>query len=171
MGGGGENRQDLAIRGLGAKQTMHRAHPAKTIMRQGGEMSDLMSDRKDVSNWALGGAVFAATVMIMTGLFQVFEGLAALINDDFYVVLPNYAYEVDITAWGWIHLIIGIVVIVAGVYLFSGNRAAGVAAILLAALSAVSNFLFIPYYPLWSLLLIALAVFVIWSVSQAVLKS
>ena len=79
-------------------------------------MTDLMSDRKDVSGWAIGGTIFAATMMIMVGLFQFFEGLAAIINDEFFVTLENYAFEVDTTAWGWIHLILGVVLVLAGFY-------------------------------------------------------
>jgi hypothetical protein len=130
-----------------------------------------MEGRKDVSGWAIGGVVFAAMMMIMVGLFQFFEGLAAIINDDFYVVLPNYAFELDTTAWGWIHLILGVVLVVAGLFLFSGNPAAGVVAIILAGLSALANFFFIPYYPLWSLVMIAMAVFVIWAVTRGVFRS
>lgn len=130
-------------------------------------MTDVMSERKDVSGWAIGGVVFAATMMIMIGVFQFFQGLAAIIDDEFFVVLPNYAYDVDVTAWGWIHLILGVIVALAGFYLFTGSAVAGTVAIILAGLSAVANFLFIPYYPFWSLLMIAIAVYVIWSVARA----
>jgi hypothetical protein len=134
-------------------------------------MTDVMGEHKEVSGWAIGGVVFAGTVMIMLGLFQIFEGLAAIIDDEFYVVLPNYAFNVDTTAWGWIHLVIGIIVLIAGFYLFVGSRVAGTIAIILAMLSAVANFFFIPYYPFWSLLLIALAVYVIWAVARGVFES
>lgn len=130
-------------------------------------MTDTVNTRKDVSSWAVGGVVFAGTMMIMIGLFQAFQGLAAIINDEFFVVLPNYAFALDVSTWGWIHLILGILVAVAGFYLFTGSAVAGAVAITLAVLSAIANFFFIPYYPFWSLLMIALAVYVIWSVSRA----
>ena len=133
-------------------------------------MSDYQSvddQVRPVSGWATGGVVFAATMMIMIGLFQAFQGLAAIINDDFYVVVSEYAFDIDLTAWGWIHLIAGVLVMIAGFALFSGSTAAGVAAIALAGLSAISNFFFIPYYPFWSLLIIGLAVFVIWSITRS----
>lgn len=137
-------------------------------------MTDVVGQREELnepSGWAVGGVVLAGTIMIMLGVFQFFEGLAAIIDDEFYVVLPNYAFEADTTAWGWIHLILGVIVLIAGFYLFAGSRAAGAIAIILAGLSAVANFFFIPYYPLWALLLIALAVYVIWAVARGVFES
>ena len=130
-------------------------------------MTDILNKRKDASSWAIGGVVFAAMIMIMVGLFQFFQGLAAIINDEFFVTLPNYAFELDLTAWGWIHLILGVVLLLAGFFLFAGSAAAGAVAIVLAGLSALSNFFFIPYYPFWSILMIALAVYVIWAVTRA----
>lgn len=122
---------------------------------------------KPVSGWATGGVVFAATMMIMIGAFHAFLGLAAIINDEFFVVVNDYAYDVDLSAWGWIHLIAGVLVALAGFFLFSGSTAAGITAIVLAGLSAVANFFFVPYYPWWSLLMIGLAVFVIWAVCRS----
>lgn len=116
------------------------------------------------SGWAVGGVVLAATVMILMGVFQAIQGIAALVNDEFFVAVEGYAYEVDLTAWGWIHLIIGVVLVLAGFFLFSGSLVAGGIAIGLAMLTAVANFFFIPYYPFWSLLIIALSVYVIWAI-------
>lgn len=118
------------------------------------------------SGWAVGGMLFAATMMTMIGVFQAIMGLAAIINDDFFVLGQNYAFDVDTTAFGWIHLIVGILVAGAGFALFAGRTSAGVFAIFLASLSAVANFFFIPYYPLWSILVIALDVWVIWALTR-----
>jgi hypothetical protein len=118
------------------------------------------------SGWAVGGMIFAASMMTMIGVFQAIVGLAAIINDDFFVLGQNYAFDVDTTAFGWIHLIIGILVGGAGIALFVGRTAAGVLAIFLASLSAVANFFFIPYYPLWSIVVIALDVWVIWALTR-----
>ena len=79
---------------------------------------------------------------------------------------PNYTYDIDITGWGWIHLILGIVVLLGGIGLFYRKLWAGGAGDRLAMLSAIANFFFIPYYPFWSILMIALAVFVIWSITR-----
>jgi hypothetical protein len=111
--------------------------------------------------WATGFIVFAAVIMMMTGVFQALEGLAAIFENQFYVVARNYLYEVDVTAWGWIHLVLGVVVALAGFGVLSGATWARAVGIALAVLSAIANFLFIPYYPFWSLLIIVLDMFVI----------
>jgi hypothetical protein len=121
---------------------------------------------QDVSGWAVGGIAFAGTVMVMTGVFQALEGLVAILNDQFFVVARNYTFDLDVTAWGWIHLIIGVVVLATGFGLFARSTWAGVTGILICALSAISNFFFIPYYPLWALLLIGLNVWVIWALTR-----
>jgi hypothetical protein len=115
--------------------------------------------------WAAGFAITAAVIMIMAGVFQALEGLAAVINDNFYVRVGNYAYNVDITAWGWIHLILGIVVAVVGGFILRGDAWARAGGMIIAVLAAVANFLFIPYYPFWSILIIALYVTVIWALA------
>jgi hypothetical protein len=118
------------------------------------------------SGWAVGGLTFASTMMVLIGVFQAFAGLGAIIDDEFFVVTQNYAFDLDVTAWGWIHLILGIVVAWAGYALWSGKLWAGVVALILAMLSAIANFFFIPYYPFWSLLVIALNVWVIWALTR-----
>ncbi|HEU4544409.1 MAG TPA: hypothetical protein VFR23_24980 [Jiangellaceae bacterium] len=131
------------------------------------EHSSVDDRTRRVSPWAVGGLVFASTIMIMVGIFQAFQGLAALLNDEFFVTVNDYTYELDLTTWGWIHLIGGILVLIAGIALYSASAVAGVVAIVLAGLSAVTNFFFVPYYPLWSLLIIALAVYVIWAIVKS----
>ena len=114
---------------------------------------------------AVGLIIFAGIMMIMIGVFEAIQGLVALFNDTFYVVGQEWVFEFDITTWGWIHLIAGIVVAVAGFFVFQGAvwaRAVGIAA---AVTAAVLNFMWLPYYPIWSLLIIALSVFVIWALA------
>jgi hypothetical protein len=124
--------------------------------------------REEASGWAIGGTVFAGVIMLLVGVYHAIAGLVAILDDTFYVVAPNYTYELDVSAWGWIHLIAGVIVVLAGIYVFSGATWARVVGITLAVVSAIANFFFIPYYPFWSLLMIALAVFVIWSLSRPV---
>lgn len=111
-----------------------------------------------VSDWAVGGITFAAVLMIMIGLFEAIAGLTAVIDDEFFVVTPKYTFEVDTTTWGWVHLILGSTAAVSGFYLFAGRAWAGIVAITLAVLVAVANFFFIPYYPFWSMTVIALEI-------------
>ena len=113
-----------------------------------------------------GGVVFAAAMMIVIGVFQAIEGLVAIFDDDWYVVTRHYTFDLDVTAYGWIHLILGIVILLAGCALFAGKVWGGVLAIFLAILSAIANFFFIPYYPFWSITIIALCIWVIWSVTR-----
>ena len=118
------------------------------------------------SGWAIGGITFAVVMLAMIGIFQLIAGLVAIIDDDFYVVTQNYTFDIDTSAWGWIHLLIGILLLLAGYGLYSGATWGAAVAIVMAALAAVENFFFIPYYPFWSLLVIALCVWVIWALTR-----
>jgi hypothetical protein len=115
--------------------------------------------------WAEGGTVFAATMLMILGLYQVFMGIAAIARDQFFIVAPNYVYNIDTTVWGWIHLAIGVVAAVTGFFLFTQANWARWVGIAMAGLSALANFFFLPYYPIWSLVIIALDVFIIWSLA------
>ena len=105
-------------------------------------------------------------MMLMAGAWQALAGLVAIFENEFYVHTRNYLFQFDATTWGWIHLVVGVVVAFAGWGLLSGRTWARVVAITLAVLSAVANFLFIPYYPFWSILMIALACWVIWALTR-----
>jgi hypothetical protein len=117
------------------------------------------------SPWANGLTVFAAVIMVIAGFWQALAGIAALVHDNVYVTTPQYIYSLDLTGWGWIHLLLGILVVCAGVAVFVGQMWARVIGILLAGLSLIANFLFIPHYPIWSLTIIALDVAVIWALA------
>jgi hypothetical protein len=120
---------------------------------------------RETSGWAVGFILFAAIMMIMVGVFQALQGLIGIFENEFYVPTRNYLFQFDATTWGWTHLILGLVVAFAGYGLLSGKTWARTVAIFLAVLSAIANFAFIPYYPFWSLLIIALDVFVIWAIA------
>lgn len=122
--------------------------------------------QRQTSGWATAGTYLAGWLMVMIGIFQALAGLAAIINNRLFVIGQEYAYAFDLTAWGWIHLVIGIVILIAGCYVLVGKLWARVVGIILALISAIANFLFIPYYPLWSILIIALDVFVIWALAS-----
>lgn len=120
--------------------------------------------------WAQGGTVFGATMMIVIGVFQILMGIAAIARDNFFVVAPNYLYNVDTTSWGWIHLGLGVLLVLVGLFLFTGSAIARALGIALVALSAIANFLFITYYPLWSLVIIAADIWIIWSLASTSLR-
>jgi hypothetical protein len=129
---------------------------------------DDRTESRSVSGWAVGGTVFAGVIMLLVGSFHAIAGFVAILDDQFYVVARNYTYSFDVTGWGWIHLIAGILLVLGGAYVFSGATWARVLGMTLAVLSAIANFFFIPYYPFWSLLMIALDVFIVWSLSRPV---
>ena len=115
------------------------------------------------SPWATGFAMFAAILMIIAGLWGIIVGISAILNDKVFVTTQGYVYEFDITVWGWLHLIIGILVGGAGIGIIQGatwGRAVGIA---VASLSLLANFLFIPHYPIWSIAIIVLDVLIIWA--------
>ena len=116
---------------------------------------------REVSGSTVGFVVFAGVMLMLIGTFHAFTGLAAIIQNEFFVVGRNYAYELDVTAWGWLHLIFGVIVAAAGYGVFSGATWARVVGITLAAISAIGNFFFVPYQPVWAILIIALDVLVI----------
>ena len=128
--------------------------------------TEMRPPSQEVSGWAVGGLAFAGTMMILIGVFQALAGLVAIFNDEFYVVARNYTFDLDVTVWGWIHLLVGLGILAVGFGLFARQAWAGVAAIMLCMLSALSNFFFIPYYPIWSLVVIGLNVWVIWALTR-----
>ena len=112
------------------------------------------------------GSAFAGAMLMVVGLFQFFQGLVAVINgNQFFVTTPNYVFQLNVTTWGWIHLVLGAVIAVAGLFIFTGNIVARSVGMLLAGLQAVVNFMWLPYYPLWSIIIIAIDVFIIWSLA------
>ena len=123
-----------------------------------------MSDRQP-SGWAVGWTFFAAFMMIMIGIFHVIAGLAALFEDEIYVLGQEYVFKFDVTTWGWIHMILGIVILLAGFGLFSGAVWARTVGVILAVISAVVGFAWLPWYPIWGIVIIAIAISVIWALT------
>lgn len=113
--------------------------------------------------WAEGLTIFAAALLIMVGIFQALQGLAAIINDQRFVVTGDYVYKFDITGWGWIHLILGLVAIGVGAAMIMGQTWSYIVAMVIAILSAVAQFMWLPYYPVWAIVIIALDVAIIWA--------
>jgi hypothetical protein len=118
------------------------------------------------SGWAVGGAMFAGVMMVIVGVFEMIAGLAAISNDELFVKTENYLFDFDVSTWGWIHLVLGLLVAAAGLGLIAGRVWGGLVGIGLATLVAIANFFWIPYYPFWSILTIALAVWVIWALTR-----
>jgi hypothetical protein len=121
--------------------------------------------QRSPSGAAVGWTVFAALVMILTGFWWAFAGIVALANDDFYVTTRNYIFRFDTTTWGWIHLIVGILVLLAGLGLFSGAVWARTIGVIMAFIAALVAFAWIPWYPFWAILIVIASVFVMWALT------
>lgn len=112
----------------------------------------------------MGGVIFAGTLMMIGGVFWFVEGLAGVVHHAFYRHVQDY-FDISATTWGWVHMLLGIVVGAAGVAVLAGQTWARVTGIALASLSAIVNFFFIPWYPFWALTIIALDLWIIHSLT------
>ena len=117
--------------------------------------------------WTAGLSTFAGVLLIVGGGFQSLEALAAIVNDEYLVVTPNYIYTFDLTAWGWIHLLTGLALVAIGICLLLGQGWALIAGIVVAAVSALINFTWLPYSPLWAILVIGVDILIIWALASA----
>ncbi|MEU5100589.1 hypothetical protein [Streptomyces sp. NPDC020996] len=131
----------------------------------GAPSGDYRSAPTGGSAWANGGAVFAGVLMIVNGFLAVFQGVAAISKDDVYARIGNYVYKINLTGWGWILLVLGVIAVIAGAGILSGAGWARGVGIVLASLSLMAQFLFLPYAPVWSVIMMAIDVFVIWALA------
>jgi hypothetical protein len=120
---------------------------------------------REASGWAVGWTIFAAVMLIMNGAWNVIAGLVALFQGEFYLVGREYIFEFNVTAWGWIHLALGVVMFLAGMALFRAASWARTVGVILAVISGVAAFAWLPHYPVWGALMIASAIFVIWALT------
>ncbi|WP_327280508.1 MULTISPECIES: hypothetical protein [unclassified Streptomyces] len=110
-----------------------------------------------------GTTAFAAALMIFGGAMAIFEGIGAIAKDDLFLQTRHYVFEFNLTGWGWVHLVIGVLIVLAGVAVLSGALWARYFGVTVAGLGALANFLSIPYYPLWATLLVAVNIFIVWA--------
>lgn len=116
---------------------------------------------RGTSAW-VGWIGFAGMILIMLGTFHIIEGIVALVKDEYFLVTRSgLVLDIDYTAWGWVHIIGGVVVLMAGVGVFAGQMWARIVGTLVALVSAVINMAFLAAYPVWSIMMIALAVVII----------
>jgi hypothetical protein len=120
---------------------------------------------REPSAWAIGWTWFAGFMMILIGVWHGIAGLSAIIDDQFYTVTKNYVLKFDVTTWGWIHLILGILVLLAGFGVFTGAVWARTVGVILAILSAIAAFGWIPWYPVWGILIAIAAISVVWALT------
>ncbi|MEW2433807.1 hypothetical protein AB0952_06425 [Streptomyces caniferus] len=120
----------------------------------------MATQKHSVGGWT----AFAAVLMIFGGAMAFLEGISAIAKDHLFVTTRNYVFSFSLTGWGWIHLILGIVILLAGVALLAtGAMWARVTGVILAGFGALANFLWIPHYPFWAIVLVAINIFIMWA--------
>ncbi|MFF7733162.1 hypothetical protein [Streptomyces sp. NPDC007984] len=119
--------------------------------------------RPSLREWATGVTVFAAVMLMIGGVLDIMRGIAEVADDDIFVATRNYVFEFNLTAWGWIHLVLGALAFVVSFGLFMASTWARVLGVTIAGLVIISNFLSLPYYPVWSIAMITISAFIIWA--------
>ena len=128
-------------------------------------MSTTYQTQAQPSGWAMGWATFAAIMLMLGGVWGVIQGIAGIAEDEFFVVTPDWVFQFDATTWGWVHLIGGVILFLSGLGIFSGNVLARTVGVIVAGLSAIVNFAWMPYYPVWSIVAIAVNIAIIWALT------
>ena len=122
-----------------------------------------MTNEGEVSGWAQGWSAYAAVMLMLVGGFHAFAGFVGILENEIYVLAQGYVLELDVTTWGWIHLIAGVIVFMAGIGLLGGATWARMVGVIVAMMSTLVNFAWLPWYPLWSIIMITANAFVIWA--------
>jgi hypothetical protein len=117
------------------------------------------------SGLAVGVTITAAIILILAGILEAIQGVVGLATNEFYVTTQKWIFQFDVTTWGWIHVVVGLIAVLAGIGLFSGAVWARTLGVIIAAVSIIANFLWLPYYPVWSVLIIVFDLFVIWALT------
>jgi len=114
----------------------------------------------------VGWIAFAGTMMLLVGCFHVIQGLVAIFQDQYFLVGQNQlVVHVNYTTWGWVHIIGGVIMALAGVAVMRGQLWARIIAVAVAFLSCLLNIAFLSAYPIWSTIMIAVDILVIWAVT------
>lgn len=117
--------------------------------------------------WATGGLVFAGVLMLVSGLLAVLQGISAIAEDDVYGRIGDYVFKMNLTGWGWTLLVLGAVVAAVGYGILKGAWWARITGIFVASLGLVLHFLFLPYTPVWSVIMVGIDFFVILALALA----
>lgn len=136
---------------MSSQATSHRADSARGTVADSGRATTF--------------AVFAAILMMLGGVMGVLVGVAAILRDEIYVRTPQYVLAFDVTVWGWVHIVLALALGAAGVGVVWGRNWARVVGIGAAGLNLIAHFAFLPYFPIWSLVVIALDLLVIWALA------
>ncbi|MEK0099178.1 hypothetical protein ACFC4G_25675 [Streptomyces sp. NPDC056002] len=121
----------------------------------------------DSSEPITGPTLFAGVALLVSGPLSILLGASGIAGDTVFAS-SRYAYRFDLTAWGWLHLVIGVALVVAGLGVVAGKAWGRGAGISVAAISLITQFMFIPYYPAWSITVMAIDLLIVWSLTRAV---
>jgi hypothetical protein len=120
-------------------------------------------DRQTKGLWADLVSTFGGVLLLISGAFEILQGLAAITNQDLYSAGSDYLYKFDMTVWGWVHVVIGVLSAIVAVGVLARRSWGQITGVVIAGLSMIANFAFIPRYPLWSLIVIAVDALVVWA--------
>ncbi|MDQ1047157.1 hypothetical protein [Streptomyces sp. V4I2] len=154
--------------GGGQQPTGKQQQPTRDDTRQGmtpGRADYGYAPMPPETGWATGGAVFAGVLLLMNGVLAIFQGISALAEDDVWANIGDYVYKINLTGWGVILLVLGAVAVLAGAGILKGATWARMTGIFLASLNMIAQFLFLPYAPVWSLIMVGVNFFVIWALA------
>jgi hypothetical protein len=129
------------------------------------QQSDYQTSGSSQRTGWTGWIAFAGVMMIISGALNALYGLIAAVNDEWVVWTNRASLYIDISQWGWIHMILGVVMVLSGIGVFSGNVLARTVGVIAASLSLIANFFFIPAYPLWALAVVTIDVLIIWALT------
>ena len=124
---------------------------------------------RERSGFAVGTTATAGILLITVGLFHIMQAFVELFTKAFYgsaTIGVNWAFRFNVGTWGWLHLLGGIIVLGAGFGLFTGSVISRTVAVIIAVISIVLSFMWLPYYPFWSMIIIAFDVIVIWALTM-----
>ncbi|MDJ1136644.1 DUF7144 family membrane protein [Streptomyces iconiensis] len=135
-----------------------------------GHTTPVPEDETEV--WVSGGTMFAGVLLLVTGVFGMLTGISGIATDDVYgAVGEDYMFKFDIHTWGWVHLVLGVVVALTGIGILQGIAWARITGTVMAVLVMVANFMWLPYQPVWAVIAIVIALFVIWSLTTSLSRT
>ena len=120
--------------------------------------------QREPTGW-VGWIYFASMMMLVLGGLQALAGLVALFKDDFYLVTEKALVAFNYTAWGWINILIGLVLVVTGIEIARGSGWARVIASLVVVVNAIGNLAFLPAYPVWCSIALIVDVMIIYALT------
>jgi hypothetical protein len=136
-----------------------------TQMKATGTDQRVATSQYDQPTGWTGWVAFAGVMMIIGGGLNLFYGIIAAVNDEWVVFTNRADVYLDVSEWGWVHIILGSIVLLSGIGVFSGNILARTVGVIVASVSLLVNFFFIPVYPLWAITVIFIDTLVIWALT------